>query len=121
MKSNKYAQRCAPLSRYEEETYTEGQKKTQGIILSFCTPVPYSASLLSKPRNTLKVKAQLDTNEYIAGIKIPDELIGQINLSKASFHGEWNYMISPSLFALSDIYDEYLKSAKETKKKKNSD
>ena len=80
-----------------------------------------STTAKSKTGNNLKVKAQLDTNEYIAGIKIPDELIGQINLSKASFHGEWNYMISPSLFALSDIYDEYLRSAKETKKKKTSD
>lgn len=74
----------------------------------------------SKTGNNLKVKAQLDTNEYIAGIKIPDELIGQVNLSKAPFHGEWNYMISPSLFCLTDAYDDYLKEAKSRSKEEKS-
>ncbi len=48
----------------------------------------------TKTRKGLKVKAVLDENIYEKGIKITDEELGKINLSRHEFHGEWNYTIS---------------------------
>jgi transposase len=44
----------------------------------------------------LKVKCGLDTNEYETGIKVSEEELQRINISRDDFHGEWNYCISPS-------------------------
>lgn len=46
-------------------------------------------------RKGLKVQAQLDTNPYPKGIKVPDEEFATIRLTRDGFHGEWNYVISP--------------------------
>ena len=43
----------------------------------------------------LKVQCELDTNSYLKGIKVSDEELACINLQRNSFHGEWNYTISP--------------------------
>lgn len=43
----------------------------------------------------LKVSCTLDRGTYPAGIKVSDEEMSQINLLKDSFHGEWNYTITP--------------------------
>jgi hypothetical protein len=43
----------------------------------------------------LQVRCQLDRNSYPKGIKISDELMANINIERDSFHGEWNYTISP--------------------------
>jgi Rhodopirellula transposase DDE domain len=43
----------------------------------------------------LRIKAKLDTNAYKRGIKVSDEELAAIHLEKASFHGEWNYTITP--------------------------
>ena len=39
----------------------------------------------------LVINAELDTNLYPKGIRISDEELEAVNLTKASFHGEWNY------------------------------
>lgn len=44
----------------------------------------------------LTVKAALDTNHYETGIKVSDEELAIVNLSRAKFHGEWNYTIRPN-------------------------
>ena len=44
----------------------------------------------------LAVAAELDRNVYPKGLKITDEELAKVNLKKASFHGEWNYMIAPN-------------------------
>jgi hypothetical protein len=41
------------------------------------------------------VMALKDSNTYPTGIKITDEELAALNLSKASFHGEWNSTIKP--------------------------
>jgi hypothetical protein len=46
-------------------------------------------------RSGLTVRAQLDTNIYPKGIKIPDETFAAINIERDAFHGEWNYRIKP--------------------------
>jgi len=43
----------------------------------------------------LKVHCQLDDNIYPRGIKVSDEELAGINIQRNSFHGEWNYTISP--------------------------
>ena len=45
----------------------------------------------------LKIEAQLDQNTYPTGKKVSDEEMESIHLQRADFHGEWNYMIAPSL------------------------
>jgi transposase len=48
----------------------------------------------------LKVRCELDQNNYPAGIKVSDKEIKAVNLDRHDFHGEWNYTISPKLLAL---------------------
>jgi Rhodopirellula transposase DDE domain len=43
----------------------------------------------------LIVKAALDTTKYKTGIKVPDEQMAALQLTRAKFHGEWNYTIKP--------------------------
>jgi Rhodopirellula transposase DDE domain len=44
----------------------------------------------------LKVRAELDENKYPKGVKVSDAQLATVNLSCHSFHGDWNYTISPS-------------------------
>jgi hypothetical protein len=44
----------------------------------------------------LKVRAELDENKYPKGVKVSDAQLDTVNLSRHSFHGDWNYTISPS-------------------------
>ena len=46
-------------------------------------------------RKGLKVRAEIDTNAYPAGIKVEDEELAKVRLKRADFHGEWNYEILP--------------------------
>jgi hypothetical protein len=43
----------------------------------------------------LTVRAIKDRNVYPTGIKVSDEELAALNLSRDSFHGEWNYTIKP--------------------------
>ena len=43
----------------------------------------------------LKIKAQLDSNQYPTGKKVSDVELKSVNLEKFDFHGEWNYRIIP--------------------------
>jgi len=45
----------------------------------------------------LVVKANLDQNKYLTGIKVSEEEKQKINIVRNDFHGEWNYIISPNL------------------------
>lgn len=42
----------------------------------------------------LIINAELDTNLYPKGIRISDDELETVNLTKAQFHGEWNYAIT---------------------------
>ena len=44
----------------------------------------------------LKVYAQLDDREYKKGIKISDQQLATINITRNTFHGDWNYTVAPS-------------------------
>jgi hypothetical protein len=43
----------------------------------------------------LTVRAELDENKYPKGVKISDAKLAAIQLARHSFHGDWNYTISP--------------------------
>jgi transposase len=44
----------------------------------------------------LKIRCQLDKQDYQAGIKVTDEQMNSIRLEPSDFHGDWNYTIWPS-------------------------
>lgn len=46
-------------------------------------------------RKGLKIKAELDTRRYPTGIKVCNEELQEVRLSRVEFHGEWNYSTSP--------------------------
>ena len=43
----------------------------------------------------LKIKAQLDSNQYPTGKKVSDVELKSVNLEKFDSHGEWNYRTIP--------------------------
>jgi DDE family transposase len=43
----------------------------------------------------LRIRAELDTQNYERGIKVSDEELADVRLKKGNFHGEWNYTIHP--------------------------
>jgi hypothetical protein len=43
----------------------------------------------------LRIRAELDSGAYKKGIKVSDEELAAIHLERDSFHGEWNYTITP--------------------------
>src|SRR5271169_3583465 len=45
----------------------------------------------------LKVYAQLDERKYEKGVEVTDEQLDSVNITRDSFHGDWNYTITPSL------------------------
>jgi hypothetical protein len=44
----------------------------------------------------LTVRCELDINLYPKGIAVSDKDMDNINISRAEFHGEWNYTIRPA-------------------------
>jgi hypothetical protein len=44
----------------------------------------------------LEVRAELDGTKYPKGVKVSDAQISALNLSRHSFHGDWNYTVSPT-------------------------
>jgi len=45
----------------------------------------------------LTVKANLDENIYLTGIKVTEQEKQKINIIRNDFHGEWNYIILPNV------------------------
>ena len=43
----------------------------------------------------VQIEAELDTHTYPTGLKVSDKELAAVQISKAPFHGEWNYTISP--------------------------
>ena len=57
--------------------------------------------LIGSTRTTtgLEVKARLDKRKYKTGIEVPDAVMDALNLTRAEFHGEWNYSLRPQPIA----------------------
>jgi hypothetical protein len=47
-------------------------------------------------RTGLTVRCELDDKPYPKGIVVSDEVMRNLNIQHADFHGEWNYTIAPS-------------------------
>ena len=47
-------------------------------------------------RTGLTVRCELDAASYPSGVTVSDAEMAAINITRAEFHGEWNYTISPS-------------------------
>jgi transposase len=45
----------------------------------------------------LKVYARLDDRDYPKGVEVTDQQLAAVNITRHSFHGDWNYSITPSL------------------------
>jgi low affinity Fe/Cu permease len=63
-------------------------------------PLVDTATIVNLIGNTstksgLKIKAKLDDNIYQKGIKISNRELETIAITKNTFHGEWNYQITP--------------------------
>lgn len=44
----------------------------------------------------LHIEASLDTRFYPLGTKVSDAALDAVNISRDTFHGDWNYTISPT-------------------------
>jgi hypothetical protein len=55
-------------------------------------------NLIGNTRTTtgLSIQAELDTAQYPKGVKVSDEELRKLNLTRDAFHGEWNYSIAPN-------------------------
>jgi hypothetical protein len=62
-------------------------------LTTYKTVVNLIASTTTK--TGLRVQAAIDENLYQTGITVSDDQLARVNLTPASFHGEWNYTISP--------------------------
>lgn len=62
-------------------------------LVSHEVVVNYIASTTTK--QGLKVSCEIDNNKYEKGIKITDKQLGEVNIRRSTFHGEWNYAIIP--------------------------
>jgi DNA-binding phage protein len=49
----------------------------------------------TRTNSGLRVKAKLDKRKYPLGQIVPEEEMQSLSIKKHSFHGEWNYKISP--------------------------
>ncbi len=55
-------------------------------------------SLISSTTTTqgLKIYAQLDEGDYPKAVKVTDEQLAQVQLTRHAFHGDRNYMVNPT-------------------------
>jgi len=55
-------------------------------------------NLISKTttKQGLKVQAEFDTASYQIGRTISTKETAQLNLTRHSFHGKWNYKLTPN-------------------------
>jgi hypothetical protein len=83
-------------NKIEHRLFAFISKNWQGIPL---TSMALVVSLIGATATAagLSVACVLDESEYETGIKISDEEFEAINISKADFHGEWNYTISQNM------------------------
>lgn len=81
-------------NKIEHRMFSQISKNWRGRPLeTFAVMVSLIASTTTKAG--LKIKCGIDPTLYESGIKVTDEELGQVNIVKNNFHGEWNYTIFP--------------------------
>ena len=43
----------------------------------------------------LRIQAELNTQRSPSGTKVSDDALDDVRLERATFHGDWNYVITP--------------------------
>ncbi len=46
-------------------------------------------------RTGLRVKAALDTRRYDTAVQVPDDVFARLKIAPHTFHGDWNYTVTP--------------------------
>lgn len=64
-------------------------------LRTYQTVVNLIASTTTK--TGLRVQAAIDDTKYETGIEVSDERLSHVNITRDSFHGEWNYTIAPNV------------------------
>jgi len=65
-----------------------------GLLVSLGRPI---VNLIADTRTSqgLMIHSAVDQNAYEKGIKVSDDEMAQLRISRDEFHGEWNYSIQP--------------------------
>ncbi len=58
-------------------------------------PGSFPQIVQSRAEEGLTVTAVKDATIYPTGIKVSDEEMAKLNMTREPFHGEWNYTIRP--------------------------
>jgi len=89
-----YPPGASKWNKIEHRLFSYISKNWRGIpLVSHEVVVSLIAGTTTK--TGLKVQSMLDENIYKTKIKVTDDEFEKINIMKNSFHGEWNYTISP--------------------------
>jgi hypothetical protein len=62
-------------------------------LISVATIIELLSSTTTKQGLTLR--AVVDKNSYPTGVKVPDAEMNLLNITRNTFHGDWNYTIKP--------------------------
>lgn len=81
-------------NKIEHRLFSFISKNWQGIPL-VSTAVILSLIGSTKTKKGLAVTCCLDEETYVKGLKVSESAFSSINLTRADFHGEWNYCINP--------------------------
>jgi hypothetical protein len=66
-------------------------------FVSYCAVQFLGVISNTKTKSGLKIQAAIDHNPYETGIKISKHEFNTINMERDEFHGEWNYIIKPTV------------------------
>jgi hypothetical protein len=65
-------------------------------------PLDSLATIVNLIANTttdtgLHIEASMDDSVYEKGVEVTEEELALLRLTRAQFHGEWNYIIKPQI------------------------
>ena len=81
-------------NKIEHRMFSQITRNWRGRPLTdFQTVVNLIANTTTK--TGLRIRARLDRRNYPIGIKVTDEQLAAVRILKDSFHGDWNYRITP--------------------------
>jgi len=81
-------------NKIEHRLFSYISKNWRGMpLISYAVIIKMISS--TKTKTGLDIECEIDKNNYETGIKISEKKMQQINITRESFHGEWNYTITP--------------------------
>ncbi len=79
--------------RHRGSAYHITQNWRATPLLSLLIVIELIANTTTK--TGLKIRCELDSNTYPKGIKVSDAEMATLDMTRNSYHPEWNYSISP--------------------------